>query len=137
MGDGGGCSACQLGCGWDARPASTVPPSPPYTMRFPKPLARRLERRREKRRQAALRAALRDKLTNRDQRCRVCQTLLSGAAHAHHLLFRSQGGTDSMENLLLVCPPCHTAIHARTIDLIPVDPVVGAEGVIEVQRRLG
>jgi predicted HNH restriction endonuclease len=33
-------------------------------------------------------------------------------AEAHHLVYRSRGGTDEMENLVLLCPNLHTAIHA-------------------------
>lgn len=34
-------------------------------------------------------------------------------AHAHHVLRRSQGGPDTPENLLWVCPPCHGHLHAN------------------------
>lgn len=30
---------------------------------------------------------------------------------AHHMLMRSQGGTDDPDNLLWVCAPCHDQIH--------------------------
>lgn len=32
---------------------------------------------------------------------------------AHHVRRRSQGGTDTPDNLLWVCTPCHSAIHAE------------------------
>ena len=34
-------------------------------------------------------------------------------AHAHHIKRRSQGGADTADNLLIVCVPCHQAIHAN------------------------
>lgn len=33
------------------------------------------------------------------------------AEHAHHILLRSQGGSDGQENLLAVCHACHGWIH--------------------------
>jgi 5-methylcytosine-specific restriction endonuclease McrA len=33
--------------------------------------------------------------------------------HAHHVRRRSQGGEDSVDNLLIVCQSCHGAIHAN------------------------
>jgi len=102
---------------------------------IPKPTPRRLERQREKRRLQALRASLRDTLVQRDRRCRVCQCLLSEDAHAHHLRFRSQGGHDTMQNLVLLCPRCHAAIHARDLDLVPLDADQGADGELEARWR--
>ena len=29
----------------------------------------------------------------------------------HHLKYRSKGGTNSPDNLVLVCPNCHKCIH--------------------------
>lgn len=50
-------------------------------------------------------------------RCQVTghdSPLLYGVptAEAHHVVYRSRGGIDQMENLVLVCPNVHTAIHA-------------------------
>lgn len=33
--------------------------------------------------------------------------------HIHHVLFRSHGGDDVLENLCCLCLTCHDAIHAR------------------------
>ncbi len=35
----------------------------------------------------------------------------------HHLVFRSQHGSDEEANLLTLCKPCHDALHAGTITL--------------------
>lgn len=50
-------------------------------------------------------------------RCQLCAfdspTLYSvESAEAHHIIYRSRGGADAMENLVLVCPNHHTVIHA-------------------------
>lgn len=37
--------------------------------------------------------------------------------HAHHLVFRSEGGEDSLENLVTLCKTCHTAYHKGEIEL--------------------
>src|SRR5690625_3448099 len=47
-----------------------------------------------------------------------CEALIEGtctvrAAHRHHRLMRSQGGSDDATNTLDVCSPCHRVIHDR------------------------
>jgi predicted restriction endonuclease len=49
-------------------------------------------------------------------RCQVCgfDPLLRynvGACEAHHLVYLSRGGEDSLDNLVLVCPNHHTVAH--------------------------
>lgn len=46
----------------------------------------------------------------------ACEARIDGVCvgrgvHAHHVLMRSQGGTDDMGNLIWVCSPCHVHIH--------------------------
>jgi 5-methylcytosine-specific restriction endonuclease McrA len=48
--------------------------------------------------------AFRDK-----HRCRACGT---PASDVHHIKFRSAGGSDSVENLALLCRCCHAELHA-------------------------
>lgn len=38
---------------------------------------------------------------------------LGRAEHAHHVRRRSQGGEDTVDNLLMVCHRCHGEIHAN------------------------
>jgi RNA-directed DNA polymerase len=48
-----------------------------------------------------------------DGLCPVCRekiTKLTGW-HSHHLLFRSEGGTDEAANLVLLHPHCHRQVH--------------------------
>ncbi len=51
-----------------------------------------------------------------------CQYKKAGTKHAdqlhvHHVVFRSQGGSDAPDNLATLCSSCHDALHAGKIDL--------------------
>lgn len=46
----------------------------------------------------------RKKVRERDKVCVLCG---NGGAQIHHVVFRSQGGKDSMTNLVLLCAGCH------------------------------
>ncbi len=37
--------------------------------------------------------------------------------HVHHKIFRSQGGTDTPNNLITLCEPCHNALHKGQFEL--------------------
>lgn len=47
----------------------------------------------------------------------LCEARWAGCAgrgeHAHHVRRRSQGGDDTVDNLLMVCHRCHGEIHAN------------------------
>lgn len=49
-----------------------------------------------------------DKLDN-DIWCRACGHVR--ATEAHHLIFRSQGGSDISANIVGLCAPCHHTLH--------------------------
>ena len=40
--------------------------------------------------------------------CEVCG---ARAVDVHHILFRSHGGTDEVENIILLCRNCHNKAH--------------------------
>jgi len=42
--------------------------------------------------------------------CQKCKTR-KGKLHVHHVVFRSNGGTDSPENLIVLCSDCHEKLH--------------------------
>ena len=42
--------------------------------------------------------------------CPKCKTK-KGKLHVHHIVFRSNGGTDTPDNLITLCEECHTKIH--------------------------
>ncbi len=49
-----------------------------------------------------------------DGRCQRCRRWFPRLDH-HHLRKRSLGGETTGENIVMLCRPCHTAIHNRTI----------------------
>ena len=54
---------------------------------------------------------------NRDQyQCQKCKTK-SGKLHVHHIVFRSNGGTDSPDNLITLCESCHSKLHSGKFDI--------------------
>lgn len=62
---------------------------------------------------------LRDRAT-----CRVFGTPLKlvsanplEVAHCHHVIFRSAGGSDALENLALLSPRAHDLVHRHVIDV--------------------
>jgi len=51
------------------------------------------------------------KVYDRDNHtCQLCGRDVV-VCECHHAIFRSQGGDDSMENLITLCFSCHHAIH--------------------------
>lgn len=54
---------------------------------------------------------------NRDKWCVICG---KRGEEVHHVTFRSQGGKDVSDNLVLLCKSCHKAIHDdyATADMI-------------------
>lgn len=54
--------------------------------------------------------------------CRVCHRRVGGigmlyAAHHHHLVYRSAGGTHESRNVITLCVACHQAVHDADIRL--------------------
>ena len=48
---------------------------------------------------------------NRDNyTCQCCKTK-KGTLHAHHIVYRSQGGADTLDNLITLCEECHKKLH--------------------------
>jgi len=49
-----------------------------------------------------------------EQRCQVCGDRLPvpyGRLEVHHIVYRSKGGSDELENLVTLCDLCHAVIH--------------------------
>jgi 5-methylcytosine-specific restriction protein A len=75
-------------------------------------------RRVSKKRAAANRVLAKAALLVRARSLGACEAAFSAyctsrGTQAHHVVRRSQGGQDTPQNLLWVCTPCHTAIHAQ------------------------
>ena len=46
-------------------------------------------------------------------RCQACNRYT--LAPPHHIIFKSRGGDDTAENLILLCQKCHALKHGITI----------------------
>jgi RNA-directed DNA polymerase len=49
--------------------------------------------------------------------CPICEQKITSTTgwHKHHVIWRSKGGTDTLENLVLLHPNCHQQLHAGMI----------------------
>ena len=47
--------------------------------------------------------------------CQLCKekTKSSTELHVHHIIFRSNGGTNTKNNLITLCKPCHDKLHKK------------------------
>ena len=60
--------------------------------------------------------------------CRNCNTTQN--LTPHHIIFRSQGGDDSLGNLITLCIQCHDDIHAGHLGiLVPEGEVTTADNI--------
>jgi RNA-directed DNA polymerase len=61
-------------------------------------------------------------------RCPVCHTLMTEATgwHNHHIIWRSLGGTDRLENRVLLHPNCHRQVHCQRLTVTKPRPARGA-----------
>ena len=41
--------------------------------------------------------------------------------HRHHMVYRSQGGVTTTENVLTLCGACHSRVHAGLVEIVGVD----------------
>jgi 5-methylcytosine-specific restriction endonuclease McrA len=111
-------------------------------MLYPKPLSQRRQRQIAKADRKRIRRTARAAVVARDPTCRVCHQ--SEGLECHELRFRSSTSTlrhpDTVfctQNMLMLCRHCHhDLVHGRRIDLVPVDADLGADGTLEIQRRI-
>jgi len=52
----------------------------------------------------------RRRVRDRDQTCRFCGTYKD--LHVHHIVYRSQGGSDDPTNLITLCAEHHAVVHS-------------------------
>jgi RNA-directed DNA polymerase len=60
-------------------------------------------------------------------KCPVCAEplTLEDGWHVHHLLWRTHGGSDAIDNLVLLHPNCHRQVHSKGL---VVEKVASREG---------
>ena len=51
-----------------------------------------------------------------DWQCRHCKN--RNGLHPHHIVYRSQGGKHTLDNLLTLCWKCHNAVHDGKLKII-------------------
>lgn len=59
--------------------------------------------------------------------CPVCHEKITEQTgwHSHHLVWRTHGGTDGVENLVLLHPDCHRQVHSQGLEVVKPRPVKG------------
>lgn len=68
--------------------------------------------------EAHLTAELRRVVLERDhEQCVACGRGGENILQLHHLVYRSQGGTHTEENLATLCRDCHDDVHAGLLDV--------------------
>ena len=83
----------------------------------PKPTPRVLERIGLKRVQAAHTKRVYREVDRRDRfMCRCCKRMY-GRVHRHHVVYRSQGGLTTTENVTTLCLGCHARVHAGAVKI--------------------
>lgn len=53
--------------------------------------------------------------------CQLCEYKIEKVLQVHHIVEKSKGGLDIKSNLIVVCPNCHSEIHAGLIDLLQIE----------------
>ena len=51
-------------------------------------------------------------------RCVICGSTMG--LHIHHVIFRSQGGKTSIDNLMTLCYRCHAIVHSDKLYIFKV-----------------
>ena len=70
-----------------------------YKIGEPKSKARKIQRLKEK------------LFESRGKKCKTCDYNNLNVIQVHHIIERHLGGTDDMDNLMILCPNCHYTIH--------------------------
>ena len=52
-----------------------------------------------------------DAVLNRDNHTCQCCKIKNGTLHVHHIVYRSNDGSDKMNNLITLCEDCHKKLH--------------------------
>lgn len=46
-----------------------------------------------------------------NHRCVNCGKWVEDGVKPHHVCYKSHGGSDTLDNMVLLCPSCHYAVH--------------------------
>jgi RNA-directed DNA polymerase len=59
--------------------------------------------------------------------CPICHQEITEITewHRHHIIWRSNGGRDTAENLVLLHPECHRQVHSRKLEVVKPRPAKG------------
>jgi RNA-directed DNA polymerase len=62
-----------------------------------------------------------------DGLCPVCQQKITNVTgwNAHHLIWRSKGGKDGVDNCVLLHPNCHRQVHSQQLEVVKPRPARG------------
>jgi RNA-directed DNA polymerase len=57
--------------------------------------------------------------------CALCRYPITKETkcHDHHIIYRTNGGGNSLENRVLLHPTCHTQLHARGLRVSKPEPI--------------
>ena len=58
-------------------------------------------------------AELNEKIHERDNGCVLCSAWVNPLEKIHHVVFRSHGGSDSVQNCVVLCLSCHRIAHGE------------------------
>jgi 5-methylcytosine-specific restriction endonuclease McrA len=95
---------------------------------IPKPVSRAGERRKTRRAKEDAWQKVRRLVLARDgRRCRVCSS--RDQIEAHHIRFRSLGGTHTTANTACLCAVCHADVHAYRLTLSG-----NADAILKIER---
>lgn len=61
---------------------------------------------------------VRSSVIDRDNGC--CRVCAGPGGHVHHVDYRSEGGSDSETNLVLLCHECHALVHSSKVTWKPL-----------------
>jgi RNA-directed DNA polymerase len=55
--------------------------------------------------------SLRTLVKERDKSCKLCES--DQQLQIHHIVWKHHGGSDCLDNLILLCGPCHLVQHGK------------------------
>jgi 5-methylcytosine-specific restriction endonuclease McrA len=70
-------------------------------------------------------ARVKREVLGRDRwKCQYCGT--RNNLHVHHIVYRSEQGRDTSDNLVTLCLPCHDGVHGNNLSIWAENEDLGA-----------